>query len=144
MKRDKIKKLSVLTFSSLSVVSTFAIISASCEPIEKVDAPQVVGIESSAPLSNSDVKSQDITIKKGSWQMKVGIPHFLKILLHLYIYLKSLLQPPLLIMKLQINWVPKNLLLKKIPFTIDCLRIYYDKKYHKSATELLNKILFNI
>nr|WP_307918543.1 hypothetical protein [Mycoplasmopsis bovis] len=33
--------------------------SASCEPIEKVDAPQVVGIESSAPLSNSDVKSQD-------------------------------------------------------------------------------------
>ncbi len=55
MKRDKIKKLSVLTFSSLSVVSTFAIISASCEPIEKVDAPQVVGIESSAPLSNSDV-----------------------------------------------------------------------------------------
>nr|WP_235684173.1 hypothetical protein [Mycoplasmopsis bovis] len=64
MKRDKIKKLSVLTFSPLSVVSTFAIISASCEPIEKVDAPQVVGIESSAPLSNSDVKSQDITIKK--------------------------------------------------------------------------------
>nr|WP_307915814.1 hypothetical protein [Mycoplasmopsis bovis] len=27
----------------------------SFEPIEKVDAPQVVGIESSAPLSNSDV-----------------------------------------------------------------------------------------
>nr|WP_307918795.1 hypothetical protein [Mycoplasmopsis bovis] len=64
MKRDKIKKLSILTFSPLSVVSTFAIISASCEPIEKVEAPQVVGIESSAPLSNSDVKSQDITIKK--------------------------------------------------------------------------------
>nr|WP_307907135.1 hypothetical protein [Mycoplasmopsis bovis] len=31
MKRDKIKKLSILTFSPLSVVSTFAIISASCE-----------------------------------------------------------------------------------------------------------------
>lgn len=64
MKRDKIKKLSILTFSPLSVVSTFAIISASCESIEKAEAPQVVGIESSAPLSNSDVKSQDITIKK--------------------------------------------------------------------------------
>ncbi|QUE41445.1 hypothetical protein HYE31_01845 [Mycoplasmopsis bovis] len=71
MKRDKIKKLSVLTFSSLSVVSTFAIISASCEPIEKVDAPQVVGIESSAPLSNSDVKSQDYYYKKREdWQWK--------------------------------------------------------------------------
>lgn len=76
MKRDKIKKLSVLTFSSLSVVSTFAIISASCEPIEKVDAPQVVGIESSAPLSNSDVKSQDITIKKGTDRRKRVSPHF--------------------------------------------------------------------
>ncbi len=64
MKRDKIKKLSILTFSPLSVVSTFAIISASCKPIEKVEAPQVVGIESSAPLSNPDVESQDITIKK--------------------------------------------------------------------------------
>ncbi|QQH25793.1 hypothetical protein HYE14_01845 [Mycoplasmopsis bovis] len=68
-KETKIKKLSVLTFSSLSVVSTFAIISASCEPIEKVDAPQVVGIESSAPLSNSDVKSQDYYYKKREdWQ----------------------------------------------------------------------------
>ncbi|QQH26839.1 hypothetical protein HYE09_01865 [Mycoplasmopsis bovis] len=54
-KRLKLRNYLVLTFSSLSVVSTFAIISASCEPIEKVDAPQVVGIESSAPLSNSDV-----------------------------------------------------------------------------------------
>ncbi|QQH21851.1 hypothetical protein HYE34_01900 [Mycoplasmopsis bovis] len=42
----------------------------SCEPIEKVDAPQVVGIESSAPLSNSDVKSQDYYYKKREdWQL---------------------------------------------------------------------------
>nr|WP_307920827.1 hypothetical protein [Mycoplasmopsis bovis] len=106
MKRDKIKKLSVLTFSSLSVVSTFAIISASCEPIEKVDAPQVVGIESSAPLSNSDVKSQDITIKKGRLTMKVGIPRFKKSFI--YIFWK-VCYPSFTYMKLQIMR-PKNFL----------------------------------
>ncbi|QQH28949.1 hypothetical protein HYD99_01885 [Mycoplasmopsis bovis] len=103
-KETKIKKLSVLTFSSLSVVSTFAIISASCEPIEKVDAPQVVGIESSAPLSNSDVtKPRLLLIKKEKTDNKSV--RFKKSFINI---LKSLLPPPLLIWNSKYR--PKNFL----------------------------------
>ncbi|WVU92011.1 hypothetical protein V3322_01605 [Mycoplasmopsis agalactiae] len=63
MKRDKIKKLSILTLSPLSVVSTFAIISASCEPREKIEAAQHIGTESSATLGDKDAENQNITVK---------------------------------------------------------------------------------
>ncbi|QQH48655.1 hypothetical protein HYD76_01865 [Mycoplasmopsis bovis] len=55
-KETKIKKLSSFNhFHHFQLFQHLQLFPTSCEPIEKVDAPQVVGIESSAPLSNSDV-----------------------------------------------------------------------------------------
>ncbi|EIN15097.1 Hypothetical protein, predicted lipoprotein [Mycoplasmopsis agalactiae 14628] len=61
MKRDGIKKLSILTLSPLSVVSTFAFISASCDTQQKIDVVNPVGggIKSPTNIQNEIDKQND-------------------------------------------------------------------------------------
>ncbi|CAL58993.1 MAG2950 family lipoprotein [Mycoplasmopsis agalactiae] len=124
MKRDKIKKLSILTLSPLSVVSTFAIISASCEPREKIEAAQHIGTESSATLGDKDAENQNITVKNDNTGSKPEGPKNPE---------KSgkFTTPPLIIETPNID---PNILSESFKDVKDI----FDKN-SKSATELLNK-----